>query len=116
MSIKGNNLIIERVISKKGQIKVNGVNVTLAELNRLTKKLADVHTQEDTYKLINPDTYLNLVDSFEQIDKTNYLEALFSYSEQLKKYNQIINKNKSLNEKLDLLNFQYQEITGYKLK
>ena len=116
MSIKGNNLIIERIISKKGQIKVNGVNVTLAELNRLTKKLADVHTQEDTYKLINPDTYLNLVDSFEQIDKTSYLEALFSYSEQLKKYNQIINKNKSLNEKLDLLNFQYQEITGYNLK
>lgn len=116
MSIKENSLIIERIISKKGQIKVNGINVTLAELNKLTKKLADVHTQEDTYKLINPDTYLSLIDSFEQIDKTSYLESLFSYSEQLKKYNQIINKNKSLNEKLDLLNFQYQEISSYNLK
>lgn len=75
--------------SSANTIRINRTPVTLQDLRSLTQHLADIHSQHDTKRLINPDTYLSLVDLFDPAlrplketyrhDRHNYLEALRSY-------------------------------------
>ena len=117
---KSEELTIKREVSKRSSIIVNNSNVTLNQLKEISFYLADIHVQNDTYKLVNPDNYINIIDMFS--DKTidslynNYLFDLSSYKETLKEYKDLINKNNEVNEKLDLLKFQYDELSKLDLK
>ena len=117
---KSEELTIKREVSKRSSIMVNNSNVTLNQLKEISLYLADIHVQNDTYKLVNPDNYINIIDMFS--DKTidslynNYLFDLSSYKETLKEYKDLINKNNEVNEKLDLLKFQYDELSKLDLK
>ena len=56
---KTNELVIKREISKRSSITVNNAQISLNQLKELSVYLADIHVQNDTYKLVNPDNYLN---------------------------------------------------------
>lgn len=114
-------LLIKREITTTSNniIKLNNVVVTLTDLKKITSKLADIHTQYDTQRLINPETYLSLIDGFQkdQIDQLilNYQEKLSSYKEALKKLKILEQKNNDIHERLDLLKFQKNELESVQL-
>ena len=110
------SVVIERTISSsKNIIKLNGTPITLSILKRISKYLALIHNQNDTYKLFNPDSYLELIDPKD--DKkfdglfNKYTKALYDYSNALKKYEEILKGQKNSLEKLDFLKFEYDELT-----
>ena len=116
-----NQIIIRRQIttSNNNIIKINNHTVTLSQLNEITSLLADIHTQHDTHRLINPETYIDIIDGFES-EKTIallnvYQEKLINYKSELKELNRLKNTNLDLLEKLDLLKYQVKELKSYNL-
>jgi len=116
-----NELIIKRQItpSNNNVIKVNGSNVTLSQLREITGLLADIHTQHDTHRLINTETYLDIIDGFYS-DETDllleeYRTCLNKYKTDLKELKRLESSNTDLLEKLDLMKFQKTELENYNL-
>ena len=118
---KDSQLLIKRQIttSNNNIIKINNHTVTLSQLNEITSLLADIHTQHDTHRLINPQTYLGIIDGFEneltQELLEKYREELAKYKEELKELNRLKNTNNDLLERLDLMKFQVKELESYNL-
>ena len=77
-------LVIKREINVSGKslVRVNGEIVTLSQLEILAKTLGDIHTQDDTKKLFQPENYLSFIDNDETLElvskykdfKTLYLQ------------------------------------------
>ncbi|MCK5762017.1 MAG: AAA family ATPase, partial [Candidatus Izimaplasma sp.] len=118
---KDNQLLIRRQIttSNNNIIKINNHTVTLSQLKEITSLLADIHTQHDTHRLINPQTYIEIIDGFES-ELTNelikvYKEKLVNYQDELKELNRLKNTNALLLEKLDLMKFQVKELESFNL-
>lgn len=116
-----NELVIRRQItpSNNNVIKVNGQTVTLSQLREITNLLADIHTQHDTHRLINTETYLDIIDGFKS-EETNelieiYKKSLTQYKLELKELNRLYHSNDEMLEKLDLMKFQKEELERYNL-
>lgn len=114
-------IIVERTIGKtKNIIKINGVSVTLADLTRIAPFLADIHSQFDYAKILNPENYLSIIDGFanERISKfkSDYTFALENYKEKKANYLALLEKQKKLEENRDFLEYQYKELEGAELK
>ncbi len=105
--------------NSKNVIKINGENVTLTLLKEVASYLADIHVQNDTYKLFNPDNYLSILDP-KNDDKftklmNDYSLALYKYLNDHKEYNSIkARKNEAL-KNLEYLQFEYDELTSLNL-
>lgn len=116
-----NELVIRRQItpSNNNIIKVNNRVVTLKDLREITSKLADIHTQMDTHRLIQQDTYLDIIDGFKQEETANlihkYKTSLDTYKKERSQLRHLQQANDDLYERLDLLQFQQQELTSYNL-
>lgn len=117
-----NELVIRRQITPTNNniIKVNSQTVTLKDLKEITRRLADIHTQMDTHRLINPLTYLDIIDGFNR-EKTEtllgrYSDSLKEYKRELKELRRLENSNDDLLERLDLMRFQLKEIESYNLE
>lgn len=114
-------LHIKRQITQSNNnvIKINNTIVPLRELKKIANILADIHTQDDTHRLINTETYLDIIDGFheDRIESLllEYNESLKTYKEDLKEYNRLLNSSNDLNEKLDLYRYQKKEIESYQL-
>ena len=114
-------LIIKRQITSSNNniIKINNHSVTLSQLREITGLLADIHTQFDTHRLINQDTYLDIIDGFEmeQMDilLNEYQESLIVYKNDLKELKRLQESNNNLMDRLDLIRFQKNEIESYNL-
>ena len=116
------NLYIKREINSNGKsmAKVNDVNVNLVLLKELSYLLADIHTQHDSLRLINPETYLDILDEYAINEVTpalnDYRIKFFDYKSKYQEYQNAINKNKEINDQIDVLKFQYEEISKLDLK
>jgi len=116
-----NRLVIRREITtqNKNMIKINDQTVTLQQLKEITKYLADVHSQFDTQRLINPANYLELIDGFKReilnayLDK--YRESLSWYRLKMSAYRQLLANKKELLDKNEFYRFQLQELSGHNL-
>ena len=114
-------LMIKRRIKKNSGnlIKVNRETVTLADLRDITGSLADIHTQHDTKRLINKDTYLDLIDSFDaslKPSKDAYKKALEAFLEAHGRYQSLRDDKDATLERMDLLKFQSEELRSHDLK
>ncbi len=114
-------LLIRRqiTISNNNIIKINNRTVTLSQLREITSLLADIHTQHDTHRLINPQTYIEIIDGFES-EKTivlieDYKDELTKYKTELKELNRLNDTNSDLLERLDLMKYQLKELESYNL-
>ena len=108
-------LVVNRTLSKnRSTIKVNGVSVTLADLLRISKYLADIHSQFDFEKILNPENYLGIIDGFsgELIAsyKKEYSLLLSAYREKKHEYQTLLDKQKKIDEDRDFYEFQYKEL------
>ncbi|MBP5445157.1 MAG: DNA repair protein RecN [Acholeplasmatales bacterium] len=117
---KNGSLVIKREVSKRSTIMVNNAQVSLNQLKEIASFLADIHVQNDTLKLVNPDNYLNIIDMFSDTKIQDYFNEytldLVDYRASLKEYKDALNKNEEVYEKLDLLKFQYDELSKLDLK
>ncbi len=115
------SLSIERVIGKtKSTIKANGVLISLGDLSKLSPLLANIHSQFDAMKLLNPENYLSLIDSYRPSMVFPYMEnyrlALFSYREKQAHYEELEAKKKKLESERDFYEYQYNELKGMALE
>ena len=64
--LDGNEIVISREVSSSGKnlCRLNGNIVTLAELNEMTKRLADIHGQYDNQSLLDPEYHIQLLDLY----------------------------------------------------
>jgi len=118
--LKADKLTIERIISNtKNQIKINGCQVTLQILKSISKLVADIHIQNDTMRLFNPDTYLNLVDpkNDSKFDKllNLYTKALYDYQSKMKLYETVLKGQKETLERLEFLEYEHEELDSLDL-
>ena len=112
---QSDSLIIERVISKSKSVsKVNGVTISLNDLNRIAKLLADIHSQFDFEKILNPENYLEIIDgsSYDLTApyKKDYESLLSAYKEKKKEYESTLEKKSKFEENRDFYEYQYQEL------
>ena len=117
----GEELSIERTISHtKSVIKANGVPITLADLNRIASILADIHSQFDFVKILNPENYLQIIDGFayEQTGtlKEEYTSLLLSYQEAKQAYEKLLRQKEKIEQDRDFYAFQYKELQGADLR
>ncbi len=115
------SLSIERVIGKtKSTIKANGALISLGDLAKLSPLLANIHSQFDAMKLLNPENYLSLIDSYRPSMVSPYMEnyrlALSSYREKQAHYEELEAKKKKLESERDFYEYQYNELKGMALE
>lgn len=112
----GEEYVITREVSAAGKnlCKINGEIVTLANLNRLCKKLADIHGQYDHQSLLNPDYHIQLVDLYQ---KDSIFPAKQKVAEIFARYRDISSQLKHLladaaenQRQLDFMRFELDEI------
>ncbi len=114
-------LIIERTISKtKNVIKANGAAISLGDLNKISKYLADIHSQFDFAKILNPENYLEMIDGF-AYEKTlafkeEYSTRLSLYRDAKRAYEDALKKKEELERNKDFLLFQYKELKAAALR
>jgi len=112
-------IIRQIYINSKNIIKINGENVTLTLLKEVAKYLADIHVQNDTYKLFNPDNYLSILDpkndnKFNKL-MNNYSISLYKYLNDYKNYSDILKRKNEAIKNLEYLEFEYEELSSLNL-
>lgn len=118
----GENVVISREIYANGRnsCKINGRLVTVTELKNYMNNILNIHGQLDNQNLLNKEMHIKYLDSFAGT-KLQQLKA--KYRELYTKYNIIKNElknnygdEKEKQRKLDLLQYQLNEIEDAKLK
>ncbi len=112
---------ISRTISKDNRniVKINNQVSSIKVLRELAMYLADIHSQFDTNRLINPENYLSLIDNFRKERILSYLKsyqnALETYQHEYSAYKLLIKEKEDTLRQLDLYTFQLKELKGLKL-
>jgi len=107
-------LILKRVISNKdsGRNFINNCSTTVQTLKNVGDILVDMHGPHDHQSLLNPESQLDILDSFAHSVKTRTsYETLFQELSDLKKQREALNVNDAeVPALIDMLSFQVKEI------
>ncbi|MCY7833417.1 DNA repair protein RecN [Bacillus spizizenii] len=115
-------IVMRRDISTSGKsvCRVNGKLVTIASLREIGRLLLDIHGQHDNQLLMEDENHLRLLDKFAGAEVESALQA---YQEGYQRYMKLLKKLKQLSEseqemahRLDLIQFQLEEIESAKLE
>lgn len=114
-------IVVERIIGiNKNVVKINSVPVSLNDLIKISKYLANIHSQFDFEKILNPENYLDIIDgfSFELSTrlKDEYTSLLNQYKEKKEEYSLLLEKKAKLEEARDFYEYQYGELKAANLK
>ena len=114
-------ITIERMIGRtRSNIKVNGTSISLNDLNKIAKYLADIHNQFDFEKILNPDNYLEIIDGFSYELTANYKKDygafLLDYKAKKADYEALMAKKAKLDSDRDFYEYQYKELKAADLK
>jgi len=122
IEIEEGMVVLRREMTKSGKsvCRVNGKLVTIAVLREFGSTLIDIHGQHEHQELMNETKHLSLLDQFSADQLT---VALSEYQRVYKRYDETLNRLKALNEneqkmahRLDLIQFQLDEIQNANLK
>ena len=119
--IKGETITIERRLSSqsKHQMKLNGETVTLAKIRDVASTIGHIHDQDDLFELIDPKSYIHLLDTFDQKAleslRIEYLLSKSAYEDALKKKQHIIEQHETKQRQDDVIKFQIQELEALQL-
>lgn len=119
--IHDDEIVVERIIGiNKNVVKINSVPVSLNDLIKISKYLANIHSQFDFEKILNPENYLDIIDgfSFELSTrlKDEYTSLLNQYKEKKEEYSLLLEKKAKLEEAKDFYEYQYGELKAADLK
>lgn len=122
IDIEEGMIVLRRDISKTGKsvCRINGKLVTISVLREVGSTLIDIHGQHEHQELMDETRHINLLDQF---GAEEIVPALSEYQQVFRSYEQLQKKLKSLSEneqqmahRLDLIQFQFDEITSADLK
>lgn len=111
-------LIIRRDINElsKSTARINGVIVSLNQLEKIGSNLVDIHTQNDTKKLFDSHNYLDFIDNEKCLEVLSVYQLKRKiYLECLKDYKNFENRANSDQQQIEFLKYQYQELVNAKL-
>lgn len=120
-SIDG-NIIVSREINVNGKnlCKINGRMVTVMELKNFMKSFIEIHGQNDNQNLLDSKLHLNYLDGFigEKINimKIEYKKLYDKYIQIQDELRENYGDDKERQRKLDLLQYQINEIKEVNLK
>ena len=107
-------------ISGKNICKINGRLVTVSELKKFMTNIIDIHGQNDNQSLLNMNTHIELLDDYATNEISNLKIEYSKHYEEYLKIKSELNRNygddKEKQRKLDLLNYQVNEIEIANLK
>lgn len=116
IAIDDGELIIYRELNHNGRsmIRINGVLVNLKTLAVIGRYLVDIQGQNDTQQLLNPDEHLPLLDAFGgstlNVVKDEYQKLFHNFRAISQKIRKIQTSQQEITQRLDLLQFQQQEL------
>ena len=116
------NIIVSREINLNGKnmCKINGRMVTVNELKDFMKDFIEIHGQNDNQNLLDNKKHLGYLDGFsgEKLKELayKYKELYCAYNEIKKELKSNFGDEKEKQRKLDLLQYQINEIEEAKLK
>ena len=116
------NIIVSREINLNGKnmCKINGRMVTVNELKNFMSKWIEIHGQNENQSLLDEKTHLKYLDGYigKQIQeiKNNYKEKYYKYHQIKQELKNNYGDEKEKERKLDLLQYQINEIKQANLK
>lgn len=122
IDIEEGMVVLRRDISKTGKsvCRINGKLVTISTLREIGSTLVDIHGQHEHQELMDETRHLSLLDQFgsEEIaaSHTEYLEVFRRYEQTLHKLKSLSENDQQTAHRLDLIQFQLDEIQKANLK
>lgn len=120
--LKTKELTITREIQDNGKntIKLNDTFISLTMLKQISNFLADIHIQNDTFKLLNQDSYLSMIcpNQDPTYDKlvSSYMMAYSKYLDSYHKYEHILKGQKESQDRLEYMIYEQQELQNLHLE
>lgn len=115
------DITIVREIDASGRhvVKLNDEVITLARLRQITNHIGLIHGQNDTYQLLDKNTYVSFIDQVDVLKTQELLQKYLlkrsSYLEGLEAFKNLENKKQETLERADFLKFQINELKSYNL-
>lgn len=106
-------LFIKREIYQTGKslCKINNQTVSLNQLKQISEYIGDIHSQLETFGLINPKNYLSFIkDDFIDNKLIEYNKELKQYKEVSDELKELVSNIKENSLKEDYLKFQLNEL------
>ncbi|MGI6748271.1 MAG: DNA repair protein RecN [Anaerovoracaceae bacterium] len=116
-NLDGEDYIITRELSANGKniCRINDEIVSLAQLNKLCRRLADVHGQYDHQSLLNPENHLKLIDTYGDSAilpiKEKVAELYYKYSSTKQELSTLLEHQANSERKRDFMRFELSEIS-----
>lgn len=116
--LDGEDYIITRELSAGGKniCKINDEIVSLAQLSKLCRRIADVHGQYDHQSLLNPENHLKLIDTYHEREiapvRDQVLELYQKYSDTKHELSSLLSGQAEAERKRDFMRFELSEING----
>src|SRR5690625_1109795 len=108
--------VLHRTITNQGKsiCRINGKLVTLAILREFGRTIIDIHSQHETQSLMETNNHLVLLDQYCSAEleetKREYLSLFNTYEQLRRTYNDLSTDEQQLAHRLDLLQFQMNEL------
>ncbi|MDG5788681.1 DNA repair protein RecN [Evansella sp. AB-P1] len=115
-------LLLKREITEQGKsvCRINGKLVTLAILRQVGHALVDIHGQHEHQYLLQNDKHILLLDRFAEKaiirTKNEYANLYNIYVKKREKLKQLSENEHKMMQRLDLIQYQFQEIVDAKLQ
>lgn len=111
----GSEIVISKEISQSSvRTRVNGTLVNQDFVKEIKDKFLDIHSQHQTYSLLQPKTHIGLLDSY---GESAYGEKLIAYQNLYSEYQNLLKKleqaktaTKATDSQIEFLKFQINEI------
>jgi DNA repair protein RecN (Recombination protein N) len=115
------NVIMTRRLSLAGKntVLINGCNVPLGTLKKITENLVDIHGQHESQTLLRPEAYIAQLDAFEDEigQRLVFYKNIFAdWKVVTEKIEEAENRAQERERRLDMLSWQTQEIAAACLK
>ncbi|UMY33740.1 DNA repair protein RecN [Staphylococcus capitis] len=115
-------LLVKREIFSSGKsiCRINNQIVTLQDLRKVMQELLDIHGQHETQSLLKQKYHLQLLDDYAENQYSDLLQQyknIFNqYKDKRKELEDLESADQALLQRLDLMKFQFEELTEASLK
>ena len=115
-------LLVKREIFSSGKsiCRINNQIVTLQDLRKVMQELLDIHGQHETQSLLKQKYHLQLLDDYAEDQYSDLLQQyknIFNqYKDKRKELEDLESADQALLQRLDLMKFQFEELTEASLK
>ncbi len=122
IEIEDGMVVLRREISRSGKsvCRINGKLVTISTLREMGGTLVDIHGQHEHQELMNESSHLSLLDQFgfAEISPSlaEYQTVYHRYEQTLAKLKHLSENEQQMAHRLDLIQFQLDEIQNAHLK